>query len=51
MLTYVTNSWGNKAEPCTEGEVRTGRARTRLPTFAALEAVAKYSPYRSHSRL
>ncbi len=44
VLTYITGSWGNTAEPFTAEEVRIARKGSKFPTFAELEKAAAYAP-------
>lgn len=44
VLTYVTQSWGNQAEPFTADEVAKARAGSKFPTFAALAKAAAFEP-------
>jgi len=44
VLTYVVNSWGNKAPAFTEKEVAAARAKTKFPTYAALVKSTAYQP-------
>lgn len=44
VLTYVTNSWGNKADVFTAKEVAAARKKSRFPTYAALVRSTAYQP-------
>ena len=44
VLTFITNSWGNKADPFTPEEVATARLGTRFPIYEHLVAATSYRP-------
>jgi glucose/arabinose dehydrogenase/cytochrome c5 len=44
ILTYVSNTWGNRMEPFTAAEVATARSDSRFPTYDLLVKSAEYQP-------
>jgi glucose/arabinose dehydrogenase/mono/diheme cytochrome c family protein len=44
VLTYVSNSWGNKAAPFSEEDVKAARADSRFPTYDALLKSTEFTP-------
>ena len=44
VLTHVRNSWGNEGVPIAADEVKTVRAKTRFPTFEALQRASSFPP-------
>jgi hypothetical protein len=44
VLTFVTNSWGNKEAPFTVEEVRAVRAQSQFPSYEALVQATTYRP-------
>ncbi len=44
VLTYITNSWGNQAEPFTPEEVAAARLKSKFPTYEKLVKASSYQP-------
>ena len=44
VLTFITNSWGNRADPFTPEEVATARLKSRFPTYEKLVRASAYRP-------
>lgn len=44
VLTFITNSWGNKAEAFTLEEVAAARAESKYPTYEKLVRASSYQP-------
>lgn len=44
VLTFVTNSWGQTAEPFTAQEVQTARSKSRFSTYDALVKASAFQP-------
>jgi len=42
VMTYITNSWGNEAEPFGTEEVKAARLQSRFPTYEKLVAASSY---------